>query len=445
MHPSTTQISSLHMYNARESFMTLDRRALLSALGIAAAAGAASAGAQTPSAPTTSLQERIGARARENRSRLEFDGARFSGPAWDMLLEAGRTSRFFCLGEEHGIAENPKLAAQLFAALAPAGYSKICVEISPPMASELDRAARGGVDGLRALFSDPHANVAFFGMREEAEWLASARAQHEGRAPVIWGLDYEVGATGRLIERLRAKRKPRSAEAPFAALDAASSEAWTRYQETRGPQHLFSFSGDPALVAAVRAAWREPDAEADWMLATLEETLAINRLWTTREGWLSNQRRADFNRANFRRYRAGEDGRNPKVMLKFGASHMVRGLTHTQVIDVGTQVSEIAEALGEKSFHVMVMPGAGTQIAQFDPSAWTYRPGAVGTYADQGMAPLLDAAFADAFTLIDLRPLRPLVFGRAHKSLDADLIRVVHGFDALLVMSGSTASGNLTG
>ncbi len=99
--------------------------------------------------------------------------------------------------------------------------------------------------------------------------------------------------------------------------------------------------------------------------------------------------------------------------------------------------------MGAKSFHVMVLPGAGGHVAQFDPSAWTYRATDAETYADQGMTPLMSAAYPDAFTLIDLRAIRPLVFGPRHKSLDADLVRCVHGFDALLVMSGSTASANL--
>jgi len=53
------------------------------------------------------------------------------------------------------------------------------------------------------------------------------------------------------------------------------------------------------------------------------------------------------------------------------------------------------------------------------------------------------AAHPDAFTLIDLRPLRPLVFGQRHEALDADLMRTIHGFDALLVLTGSTASADL--
>lgn len=423
--------------------MSMDRRALLGALGLGAgalAAGAAQAQQTPPPAPPP-LADRITARANENRHRLAYDGSRFSGPAWDLLLSEGQAARYFCIGEEHGIAENPKLAAQLFSALAPSGYNHACVEISPPMAAELDRAARDGVEGLRTLFADPGANVAFFGMREEAEWLASVRATARGRGQAIWGLDYEVGGDRRILARLKAKRKPAAAATALQALEDASTASWAQYAETRSPQYIFSFSGDPALVAAVRTAWPNADAEASLMLETLEETLTINRLWVQREGWASNQRRAEFNRRNVRRYLHAEP--DAKVLFKFGSSHMVRGLSHTQVLDIGTAVSEIAADRGEKSFHVFVLPGANRQVAQFDPSAWRYNPSDAGTYEDIGMTPLIAAAYSDAFTLIDLRPIRSLVFGPRHKALDADLVRVIHGFDALLVLSGSTPSSNL--
>jgi hypothetical protein len=35
------------------------------------------------------------------------------------------------------------------------------------------------------------------------------------------------------------------------------------------------------------------------------------------------------------------------------------------------------------------------------------------------------------------------VFGARHKALDADLVRVIRGFDKLLVISGSTPSSTL--
>jgi hypothetical protein len=43
-----------------------------------------------------------------------------------------------------------------------------------------------------------------------------------------------------------------------------------------------------------------------------------------------------------------------------------------------------------------------------------------------------------------IRPLRPLVFGQCQKALDADKVRTIHGFDALLALTGSTASATFS-
>src|SRR5690606_36492727 len=99
--------------------MSIHRRAMLGAS--AAMLAAPSVRAQ---GPATELAERLAEAARGARHRLHYDGARFSGPAWDLLVERGRAAQFVLLGEDHGIAENPRLAAALYAALAPAGYEK---------------------------------------------------------------------------------------------------------------------------------------------------------------------------------------------------------------------------------------------------------------------------------------------------------------------------------
>ena len=63
------------------------------------------------------LAEEIAGVAKEYRHRLQFDGQTFSGPGWDRLVQEGLAAQFFLIGEEHGIAENPKLVAQLFTCL----------------------------------------------------------------------------------------------------------------------------------------------------------------------------------------------------------------------------------------------------------------------------------------------------------------------------------------
>ena len=429
--------------------MAIDRRELFVGAGLIGLAGPALLSqAMAQAAPAQpSRAERIAAAAREHRHRIDFRGGRFSGPGWDQLVARGRESHFFLLGEQHGISENARLAGALFAALAPAGYAHVAVEISPPMASEMDRVLReGGLDALRGLFDDPGSKVAFFGMREEAEWLAAARAALPGGRPFLWGMDYEVAADRHLIAMLKAKRKPAGAEAALGRIESASAAAWALYARTRDLQEAYTFTGDPALVRALRAAWPRADAEAAVILDTLEGTFEANQLWRQSRGHESNARRAALMRANFLRYWRAEKaaapaGHTPRLMMKMGSNHMMRGLTPTDVFDLGTLVPEIAAAEGAKAYQLLVMNGLGTQTAQFDARTFTYRS-APESEMHAELAPIFGQAFAEGFTLFETAPLRAIARTGAD-GLHPDLVRAVHGHDAILLLSGSTPSANL--
>jgi len=430
--------------------MTVSRRAIFAGAALGALAAGAESRAQAapppPAAPQPSLEERLGARAAENRHALVFDGERFSGPGWDLLVMEGRRSKFFMLGEEHGLAENALLAASLVETLAPAGYRKVVVEVSPPMAAEMGQVLdRGGLEALKRHFAQPGATPAFFGMREEAEWLARARKALPRGGDAIWGLDYEVGGDRRLIARLKAKPKPASARGPMTALATASTAAWADYEKSRNPGQIFSFSGDPQLVRTLKAAWPKPDAESAWILDTLEATLEINRLWGEQKGWQSNQRRAEFMRANFTRYwgALGRDAADTRAFFKFGASHLVRGRNMSEVMDVGSLIHETAALGGGQSFNVFVCGGAGAAAARFNPVAWRYEAGKAGDADGEGLGFLTAQALPGSFTVIDLRPLRPLLSAARTRAADPRVVRVVHGFDALVVMPGARASANL--
>src|SRR5690606_38237303 len=97
----------------------------------------------------------------------------------------------------------------------------------------------------------------------------------------------------------------------------------------------------------------------DWILATLEETLEINKLWVTGEAWRSNERRAAHLRSNFLRHwkQASQAGEAPRVLLKFGASHVVRGRNMSDVFDIGALLPDLAAMEGRPSFGLLVLPG----------------------------------------------------------------------------------------
>ena len=194
----------------------------------------------------------------------------------------------------------------------------------------------------------------------------------------------------------------------------------------------------------MREAWPDPDPRSRIILNTLEQTLAINRLWVEGKAWESNQARAALQRQNFLRYWQAEKQRGaaPRVMAKYGASHIVRGRSQTAVFDLGTLLPEIAEIEGEHSISMMVVPGAGASIARLNPATWDFESSAPKDNYGRGIEPLTNAAYENTFTLIDLVALRPVV-GMNRRDLDDELFRIIHGFDMLLVMSGSTPSGVL--
>ena len=425
----------------------MDRRTFLSVSALAAAAPALALGSEAHAqrapagAAKPSLMERLASAIAGHRMQIEFDGARFSGPGYEWLLDRGAKSQAFLLGEEHGIAENPKLAAQLFTALVPSGYRHVVVEISPPMSDVVERAGReGGSAGLRKMLADPDTAIPFFGLKEEADWLAAALLAVPRSTRAIWGIDYEVMADRHLIREMKARSKPAAARAALARLETASAASWAKYNATHNPQFIFSFAGDPKLVADVRAAWPGADEGTEVILDTLEQTLAINALFVAGKGYESNLLRAKLLRSNLLRYwhkKRPKDG----VFMKMGAAHLTRGLNITDVFDVGTMVPELAAVGGGQSFQLMVLPGPGTQTSNFDPTTFRYVPGNRNQYGE-GMELFDQAVLPGEFTLFDTAPLRPLASSFA-SGVPLPLWRVIHGFDAVLVMTGSHPSTNL--
>jgi len=425
----------------------MDRRTFLSVSALAATAPLIGVSAAAQPAPPTAAPkkptraERLAETMAANRMALEFDGARFSGAGYDWLLRQGSEADAFLLGEEHGISENPKLAAQLFTDLTAHRYRHVAVEISPPMAAVVNRALTSrNPNDLRKLLTTPESRVAFFGMHEEADWLRSARSALPGRSPFLWGMDYEVGADRHLIRMLQQRPKPAAAERALSALAAASAASWAKYEATHNPQFIFSFAGDPKLVQGVSAAWLNADPNSKIILETLEQTLAINALWLAKKGYDSNLLRSKLMRANLYRYWSAKPERD-RLFMKMGASHLVRGLSMTNVFDLGTAVPELVGRNGGRSFHLLVLPGPDTQTANLDPTKFVYVPGNRDQYGE-GMELFDKSVIPRKFTVFDTAPVRPLASSNAG-DVPLALWRVIHGFDAVLIMTGSHPSSNL--
>ena len=371
------------------------------------------------------------------------EGGAPAGRGWDWLVAKAREARFTLIGEEHGVAETAQLSAALFKALSASGYTRMAIELSPIVAQDIEVAARrNGVQGILDFAARPDTWSPMY-LREEAQFIASVVSVAPKGERVLWGFDREIFSDRYLISRLE-PRVPRRAKESFTRLKEASTKAGALQQQGQGPPFLFS-GQDPATVSAIRAAWPNPDRDSDIILRTLEESLTINAIGQTGTAWDAGDRRAQWMRNSFAARLNEERGRGsaPKVMLKAGYNHMIRGANYFNIFDLGAMPDEIAGATGGRAFHIIVLPGPGSRQATLGPgrsfvsvSSEEYDEFRAG---DQRLTRVLSNANATGHEVIDFRALRPLAI-RGLESWNSDAVLTIHGFDAAVIWKGAHAS-----
>lgn len=432
--------------------MKINRRDLLFVGGISLLAGSATLGQETdptPSSVSTQIDSRVTRlleALQRNRLPLTMSGGP-AGPGWDLLVREAQSARFTLVGEEHGVAETAQLSAALFSALRGSGYSRIALELSPPIAGDLETAARrNGLKGIEDLLKTPGL-FTFYNLREEAKFLADVIKAAPGNERVLWGLDREIFSDRYLISRLEASLPQRAREA-FTCLKQASANAWAQNAKTRNPDDMFLLAEDPAVVSALRAAWPDPDHQSDAIMRTLEESLAIETAERTGGMWPYMQRRTKWNRDNFAAMLKEEPARktSPKVMMKFGLNHMIRGANYVNVFDIGTMADEVAALTGDRAFHILVLPGSGSRQAV---PGQGRSFGSVSTEAyddlgagDRRLTRVLPSANATGHEVINLRALRPLAM-RGLEGWNPDVVKTIYGFDAAVIWKAAKASSGL--
>jgi hypothetical protein len=380
---------------------------------------------------------------RAHARSMRLDAGRLSGPGAEWLLDEARRAPFVLLGEEHGVAEIPALAAALFDELATtADYRHLAIETGDGVAAALDSLARepDPVAAMTDWYQAHWPGAPFFTLREEAELVAHA-VESSPAPQVLWGLDYDIMADRHALPRLRTLAE---SDAERSATDdaIATADSLLRHaMEEPNPGRILMFAGPESVLSDLREAWDpEPGSEPDRILSLMEATLRVNAHWGAGEILESNRERARWNKTQFARMwrSAGE----PRVLFKFGANHMLRGRNFTGVFDLGTLASELADAMGSRSFHLAVLAGRDTESAAMDPTVMEYHPRPSGAQAEAWAAPFFDAledlsGSGPMWTIFDLRPLRPLAHAGLLEDLPDRLEAVIWGFDALLVLPDS--------
>jgi hypothetical protein len=187
------------------------------------------------------------------------------------------------------------------------------------------------------------------------------------------------------------------------------------------------------LMNLLREYPAKKDSEAEFLLSQMILSAQIfknNRLAEAGQltGYSSNLEREENMKWLFmHQYRMAQatGARLPKVLLKLGHNHAIRGRSWSNVLSLGNFVTEFAKSNNLNSFHLALY---------INNASGDY--GVLSSYPDY--KPLADVAPTDKWMVIDLRPLQKYAHAGKLTGLNPELRRVVFGFDAVLIIGGGS-------
>ena len=351
-----------------------------------------------------------------------------SGPGFERLLDDATDAQFFLIGEQHAARDIALAQASLQRALAADGYDYFVVEIGPWAAAHAEAAIRSSPGGLRDYIQTPGQQfvLPFLYFEEEAALVEQAVSLSPKEEHVLWGVDQIFVGSGPVV--LNALRPLARTQEQRAAVDAFA----------RGVSSNFMYVGaapDPAIEALL-AAFGEDTGEG----RKLTEALALtHRIYGpfirgTGTAYEANLARENYMKANFlEHFRAAEarDGTPPKAVFRFGANHMARGRSSTDVPSLGDFATEWGRSRDFRVVNVM-FDCLGGEIYAIQPGG----PAPCESEVLQPGSPLR-RAIGDARTaLLDLRALRPSV--ARMKDLDPATRDLVFAYDYYLTIRDVT-------
>lgn len=381
---------------------------------------------------------------------MKFENGQLSGKGLEFFKTEADQSIFFLIGEDHGIAELPLLTTALFQEFQPLGYQYFATETGPFTAQMIQSmgAAEDYLSLFKAHFEKYRWSIPFYGYQEECGILAAVmNGRANDQKPYIWGLDQEFAASFRMLfDQLENNATTEHSKAVAHEYATLAYNCYKAAFESKDFRQAFYFVAKPEDFTKLKEAFREQPSALQ-LIDELEETVEIYQLWSTGEGLRSNQQRAELMKRHFMEYYGQVMAEKPKVLFKFGANHVYRGLNGLNVPDIGNFVSELASQQGERSFHLYVVGRKGTQNA-FSPfsksEADKQKSYDASEYLDKIDFSTAFAAVPESeWAVIDLRPLRKFLFSHQIKQVQKGLEKIIWSYEALLVIPEVHASTNI--
>lgn len=395
--------------------------------------------------PNADLIEQL----KKNSRAIKLENNQLVGDGANFLLDEAKSSQFFLIGEDHGISDLPIFTQTLFKSINPFGYQTFATETGPLTANYLQKMALQLQS--QKTFTDFNAQypwgMPFYNWKEETQMAEFIVKNSNNKNQVLWGLDQEFILSSAFHFKRLTEIAPKEAQEIANEYYEKTKNEFAQIVKNKNPGLAFLTSAKAEDFDKLEAAFKNSNEEAKTILRELRESWEIYQKNSTGRGYESNLQRSAFMKRHFTDYynkALAKHKSPPKILFKFGANHTKRGKNYTDVHDIGNFVAELAAGNNSKSFHLFVQAVSGTQNS--------YLPFLENIADKQKKIELkedawimdarvfLEIADSKNWTVIDLRPLRPLISGRKLKELPRGLADLIWGYDAVLIMPNVKAA-----
>ena len=399
--------------------------------------------------PALAQENKFAERLLQNRYQIELQEGRLAGTGLPVLQKALAGAQFVLIGEDHGIAQIPQFAGAVCDLIGSQGFRTMAVETGPLAANELQHwiAADSGRASLIDFETKFPETIAFYNFQEEYDLLTHCARDAQGGNFRLWGLDQELmGASGLILTRILETHPGQQAADEAQRLLQKNNDAHAAAVKSGSPGDIFMMTtSDDELNNLKDLLHKEGNPASQALIEALIKSRDIYQKNMNGSGYESNRERALLMKSNFvtdYKQAVQADGAPPKVLLKFGAWHMYKGINPLRNNDMGNFVTELADGQGATSLHIAILGVKGSQL-RFAGIGRPYQPGDFNLAEDKDsdflfLKPMFDNLESAGWTMFDLRGLRKGF--QSLEPVDKEMERIIFGYDLLVLIPNATPS-----
>jgi hypothetical protein len=343
-----------------------------------------------------------------------------------LLTSKMQESQFILIGEQHGIKEVTDITQHVYELASDYGYRTLCIETDDVAAKIILKIASSSaplVEAQKTFDKFPYA-IPFYGNEEDYTLFEKVMSK-DGQ---LWGIDQSFMVQFRLnlsyLLEASENDEFKNALKPYIE-DADDSYAEAISTKNYMAPFIFKYSDEVHQELLTLADQQE---EID-ILEKLKLTKEIYEYNFSKQYYMNNYVRSQHMKENFMTYyneaRTIQD--LPKVVFKLGSYHVARGLTETNIYDIGNMASELANTNGKRSIHILVTGDKG-MMSLGNPFAPVKEAPFDNTADFPEEVQKLINSDSKGMTVIDLEALR-----RNHNEFSAELQKWIFRYDIVII------------